>query len=102
MALRMATSQSLVIVDEFGKGTAEADGIALLAASVEDFAQRGRKSPTVFLSTHFYSLRSYLEVTDVIKLQVIKNLFYIMIFLQPSFIIGENWLNYGGDDLIDI
>lgn len=70
MALTTSTKQSLVIVDEFGKGTAEADGLALLAASVENFIKRGGNSPTLFLSTHFYSLMKYLERTPLVKTQV--------------------------------
>jgi DNA mismatch repair protein MSH5 len=39
--LRSATPRSLCLVDEFGKGTMPVDGIALLAAVVKHFADRG-------------------------------------------------------------
>ena len=69
LALRTTTSSSLVIVDEFGKGTAEADGLALLIATVDEFTQRERNSPTIFLSTHYYSLMDHLEYSPLVKPQ---------------------------------
>lgn len=61
LALRTGNKNSLIIVDEFGKGTAEADGIALLIATIQDFIMRGPNCPTIFLSTHYYSLMEYLS-----------------------------------------
>eukprot|EP00927_Polykrikos_kofoidii_P070976 TRINITY_DN67328_c0_g1_i1.p1 TRINITY_DN67328_c0_g1~~TRINITY_DN67328_c0_g1_i1.p1 ORF type:complete len:1045 (-),score=180.72 TRINITY_DN67328_c0_g1_i1:522-3656(-) len=56
-ALRHATAQSLVLLDEFGKGTQAADGVALLAATLEYLCRwpdagpsRGPKS---IVTTHF-------------------------------------------------
>jgi hypothetical protein len=43
LMLRHATPRSLLLIDEFGKGTASLDGIALLAATVRAFA---RGAPT--------------------------------------------------------
>jgi DNA mismatch repair protein MSH5 len=40
----MRTRKSLCIVDEFGKGTAPVDGIALLAATVRNFTVNGGKA----------------------------------------------------------
>ena len=42
--LRIRTRKSLCIVDEFGKGTAPVDGIALLAATVRHFTAHGGKA----------------------------------------------------------
>jgi DNA mismatch repair protein MSH5 len=39
--LSTRTHRSLCLVDEFGKGTAPVDGIALLAATVKDFVRHG-------------------------------------------------------------
>jgi DNA mismatch repair protein MSH5 len=39
-ALRGANETSLILVDEFGKGTSQTDGISLLAASVEHWIQK--------------------------------------------------------------
>eukprot|EP01064_Diplonema_japonicum_P007985 TRINITY_DN15560_c0_g1_i2.p1 TRINITY_DN15560_c0_g1~~TRINITY_DN15560_c0_g1_i2.p1 ORF type:complete len:801 (+),score=175.12 TRINITY_DN15560_c0_g1_i2:1346-3748(+) len=56
--LRYATARSLLIIDEFGKGTVAADGIALLAAVLVHFMNKGSDCPKVFVSTH------YLEVLE--------------------------------------
>jgi DNA mismatch repair ATPase MutS len=70
LALRMATQGSLVIVDEFGKGTADVDGLSLLAATIQEFIDRKENCPTIFLSTHFSSVVNYLKRTQGIKMQV--------------------------------
>ena len=52
--LRHATSQSLLIVDEFGKGTLHADGVALLAACLAHVQASARDvGPTVVVATHY-------------------------------------------------
>lgn len=68
--LRTSTRESLLIIDEFGKGTAEVDGLSLLVSSVEDFLNRKTNAPTVFVSTHFNSMMNYLEPSSFLKLQV--------------------------------
>ena len=55
-AVRGASPNSLVVLDEFGKGTAEADGIAILCAVCEEFMHRGSDSPTLLVSTHFHEI----------------------------------------------
>jgi len=40
LALRGANESSLILIDEFGKGTSQADGLALLAASIEFWIQK--------------------------------------------------------------
>ena len=51
MALNHATGNSLVLIDEFGKGTADVDGQALLAASLDFWIN---KTGTYLLeSNHF-------------------------------------------------
>lgn len=72
LTLRTTTRQSLAIIDEFGKGTAEADGLSLLVASVNEFIGRERDSPTVFISTHFFSMINYLDPSPLVKMQVLN------------------------------
>lgn len=55
-AVRGATSESLVILDEFGKGTCEVDGIAILCAVCEEFMHRNEASPALIVSTHFHEI----------------------------------------------
>nr|XP_020462824.1 mutS protein homolog 5 isoform X2 [Monopterus albus] len=56
-ALNSSTGNSLVLIDEFGKGTNTVDGLSLLAASVSHWL---RKSPVdvphILLATNFHSL----------------------------------------------
>jgi len=56
-ALRNSTGCSLLLVDEFGKGTSPEDGEALLAAVAEDLLERGNEGcPLTLLSTHFHGV----------------------------------------------
>lgn len=62
-AARCATARSLVLVDEFGKGTNSDDGAGLLAAMLDHFLTSGSSSPRLLLATHFHELfeGGYLE-----------------------------------------
>lgn len=51
-ALRHATEASLVLLDEFGKGTQSTDGVALLAATLE-YLCRLPHTPKSVVTTHF-------------------------------------------------
>jgi len=51
LALRGATSQSLIILDEFGKGTTSADGAGLLAGVIDFLIEEVR--PRTIILTHF-------------------------------------------------
>ena len=53
-ALRCSTANSLLLVDEFGKGTAPEDGEALLAALAAELLARGAACPATLLSSHFH------------------------------------------------
>lgn len=55
-ATRSATWRSLVLIDEFGKGTNSEDGAGLLAATLDYFASLGPASPRVMVATHFHEL----------------------------------------------
>ena len=54
-ALRYATANSLILLDEFGKGTSSADGISLLASVIRHLLER-RECPRTVISTHFSEL----------------------------------------------
>lgn len=41
--VRTSTPRSLLLIDEFGKGTAPADGIGLVAALLRHLSRKGRK-----------------------------------------------------------
>lgn len=55
-AMTGATSRSLVIIDEFGKGTSPDDGAGLLAAALDHFLYLGAESPRLLVATHFHEL----------------------------------------------
>ncbi|GAA94368.1 hypothetical protein E5Q_01019 [Mixia osmundae IAM 14324] len=53
--LRNATPRSLLLADEFGKGTETNDGISLFCGLVEHLCQRGTDCPRTILTTHYAS-----------------------------------------------
>ncbi|CAE1267086.1 MSH5 [Acanthosepion pharaonis] len=75
-ALRNATSQSLVIVDEFGKGTETADGLALFASSLRYWIAMNERCPHVFVSTHFHCIIQYnlLPQSHIITYQTMETM----------------------------
>ncbi|VVC32807.1 DNA mismatch repair protein MutS, core,DNA mismatch repair protein MutS, C-terminal,P-loop containing [Cinara cedri] len=62
VAVNESTCGSLIILDEFGKGTSELNGLALLLASISHFVHRPlHLLPHIIVSTHFYSLPNLLQ-----------------------------------------
>lgn len=73
-ALKLSTERSLIILDEFGKGTAtvshylttvtidltitlcQVDGLSLLVALLRQWVQREERCPNIIVSTHFHSI----------------------------------------------
>ncbi|KAK3111026.1 hypothetical protein LTR53_014101 [Teratosphaeriaceae sp. CCFEE 6253] len=56
VALSLATRRSLIIIDEFGKGTESYDGAGLAAGVFEHLLQRGAEAPKVLGATHFHEI----------------------------------------------
>ncbi|KJH40853.1 MutS domain V protein [Dictyocaulus viviparus] len=57
IALRRGSGRSLVIIDEFGKGTMTEVGLSLLASSLSYWVTKGQSGcPHVFVSSHFHAL----------------------------------------------
>ena len=56
LALNLATRQSLIIIDEFGKGTETHDGAGLTAGVLEHFLNLGEECPKVVAATHFHEI----------------------------------------------
>lgn len=54
LALNLATHRSLLIIDEFGKGTEASDGAGLACAVMEYLLGSGDKRPKVIGATHFH------------------------------------------------
>ncbi|XP_056673878.1 mutS protein homolog 5 isoform X4 [Monodelphis domestica] len=55
-AVNNATERSLVLIDEFGKGTNTVDGLALLASVLRHWVSQGSSCPQIFVATNFLSL----------------------------------------------
>ncbi|KAK2799306.1 MutS protein msh5 [Onygenales sp. PD_10] len=55
-ALTLATERSLLIIDEFGKGTESTDGAGLACGLFEYLLSRGEKRPKVLAATHFHEI----------------------------------------------
>ncbi|XP_004711856.1 mutS protein homolog 5 [Echinops telfairi] len=55
-AVNNATEHSLVLIDEFGKGTNTVDGLALLAAVLRHWVALGPSCPQILVATNFLSL----------------------------------------------
>ncbi|KAK4560402.1 hypothetical protein LTR86_005598 [Recurvomyces mirabilis] len=56
VALSLATRRSLLVIDEFGKGTESYDGAGLAAGVFEHLLQRGIHCPKVLGATHFHEI----------------------------------------------
>lgn len=54
ISLRLATRRSLLIIDEFGKGTDSSDGAGLACGVFEHLLNRGRQRPKVLAATHYH------------------------------------------------
>jgi DNA mismatch repair protein MSH5 len=67
-----STTKSLLLIDEFGKGTNEKDGLALLIAIIEHFCSRNMSSPIVFIITHFHSIFEILRPSFYLNRKSIK------------------------------
>ncbi|XP_075692441.1 mutS protein homolog 5 [Rhinoderma darwinii] len=55
-AVNNATANSLILIDEFGKGTNTVDGLSLLSAILRHWIKQGSSCPHILLSTNFHSL----------------------------------------------
>ncbi|KAF9242539.1 muts domain V-domain-containing protein [Melanogaster broomeanus] len=55
-ALRNCTSRSLILLDEFGKGTLSTDGAGLFCGVVKHLLDRGRDCPKVLAASHFHDV----------------------------------------------
>ncbi|MFV0516790.1 MAG: DNA mismatch repair protein MutS [Aminipila sp.] len=64
--LNTATSKSLIILDEIGRGTSTYDGLSIAWAVVEYLCNKNRKIRTLF-ATHYHELTALEESIDGVK-----------------------------------
>jgi DNA mismatch repair protein MutS len=70
--LHSATSRSLVILDEIGRGTATFDGLSLAWAVAEYLATNGKARPKTIFATHYHELTDLADaLTNVANFHVV-------------------------------
>jgi DNA mismatch repair protein MutS len=70
--LHLATSRSLVILDEIGRGTATFDGLSLAWAVAEYLASNPRSRPKTIFATHYHELTDLADaVPSVVNFHVV-------------------------------
>ncbi|KAJ1941751.1 hypothetical protein GGF37_003413, partial [Kickxella alabastrina] len=56
--LKAVTANTVVLLDEFGRGTNPADGMGLLCGVLQSLTRRADKMPWIIAATHFQDIRS--------------------------------------------
>ncbi|KAL4267599.1 DNA mismatch repair MutS family protein [Pleurotus pulmonarius] len=69
LALRNCTARSLVLLDEFGKGTLSTDGAGLFCGVIHHLLSRGAGCPKVLAATHFHDV-FHQDIMDVNTLPI--------------------------------
>eukprot|EP00049_Salpingoeca_infusionum_P015872 m.313069 g.313069 ORF g.313069 m.313069 type:complete len:122 (-) comp15968_c0_seq42:3625-3990(-) len=63
-ALNQCTKRSLLLLDEFGKGTDKVDGLAILAGTLLNLEERQERCPLVICSTHCLEMITQRMITE--------------------------------------
>lgn len=71
MALKYATNRSLIIVDEFGKGTIYENGIAIAASFIKHY-QNSSVTPLLLYTTHYHEIFTLNLVNQNDKIEYLK------------------------------
>ncbi|EFA10321.2 mutS protein homolog 5 isoform X2 [Tribolium castaneum] len=66
-AIHNARHNSLILLDEFGRGTTVEDGLALLVGFLADFHKQGNNCPHILVSTHHQSISDFLPEDGVVE-----------------------------------
>lgn len=66
-ALRNAHFNSLILLDEFGRGTTNDVGLSLLVATLKKFSDHGCNCPHVVVNTHYQNVAHFLPETEIIE-----------------------------------
>lgn len=67
-----STSNSLILIDEFGKGTNVLEGQAILSACIESLVNRGAAAPITLVSTHFRGVYEQLGCKEMVLQQTFE------------------------------
>ncbi len=94
--LHTATSRSLVILDEIGRGTATFDGLSLAWAVAEHLATSDRARPKTIFATHYHELTDLADgIAGVINFHVAAREFKDDIVFLHKVIEGRSDRSYG-------
>ncbi len=94
--LHAATSRSLVILDEIGRGTATFDGLSLAWAVAEHLASNDRARPKTIFATHYHELTDLADgLPGVINQHVAAREFRDEIIFLHKIIPGRSDRSYG-------
>ncbi|KAF9200860.1 MutS protein msh5 [Haplosporangium sp. Z 27] len=87
VTLNMATKRSLIILDEFGKGTTSTDGAGIFCGVIEHLVNRIHDRPRVLATTHFHELfeNQLLDLTLPISLYTME-IYHEQNSLEASFL----------------
>lgn len=67
-SINFATRRSLILIDEFGKGTSSTDGAGLVTALLDHFVSLGDEAPKVLAATHFHEIFEHNFLSDAPRL----------------------------------
>jgi DNA mismatch repair protein MutS len=94
--LHTATSRSLVILDEIGRGTATFDGLSLAWAVAEHLASNDRARPKTIFATHYHELTDLADaLPGIVNCHVAAREFRDEIVFLHKIIPGRSDRSYG-------
>src|SRR3982751_1781651 len=94
--LHMATSRSLVILDEIGRGTATFDGLSLAWAVAEHLASNPKARPKTIFATHYHELTDLADgIPGVVNYHVVVREWKDDIVFLRKVVPGRSDRSYG-------
>ncbi|XP_055538983.1 mutS protein homolog 5-like [Wyeomyia smithii] len=66
--LQNATGRSLVLIDEFGKGTTYSEGKSLLISSIEHILGKGENAPLTLVGTQFTTITKFFDENQFLRI----------------------------------
>jgi DNA mismatch repair protein MutS len=94
--LHSATSRSLVILDEIGRGTATFDGLSIAWAVAEHLATNARARPKTIFATHYHELTDLADgIAGVVNFHVDAREWHDDIIFLRKVVAGRSDRSYG-------
>ena len=94
--LHLATSRSLVVIDEIGRGTATFDGLSIAWAVAEHLASGARARPKTLFATHYHELTDLADsLPGVVNCHVTAREYHDEIVFLRKILPGRSDRSYG-------